>query len=150
MPAYLSSVGCSATQQTHCSRAGIGISQGKLAEAGSLYKRKQAIDEKVCGPDHPELATDLNTRAVWLVGQVRNAKILEESLWTGGLEVHFKDIVLAVGSRCSTTAIGLSLQLVFTLAIRALDKVYQPFTSHVHRETTRRQFHSWRGPFPSS
>ena len=37
--------------------------QGKLEEALALYKRSRAIDEKVYGPDHPEVATDLNNEA---------------------------------------------------------------------------------------
>ena len=37
--------------------------QGKLEEALPLYKRSRAIDEKVYGPDHPEVATDLNNEA---------------------------------------------------------------------------------------
>ena len=40
--------------------------QGKLDEALPLYKRSRAIDEKVYGPDHPEVATDLNNEAVLL------------------------------------------------------------------------------------
>ena len=37
--------------------------QGKYDEAEPLYVRAMAIDEKVYGPDHPEVATDLNNRA---------------------------------------------------------------------------------------
>ena len=40
--------------------------QGKFEEALVLYKRSRAIDEKVYGPDHPEVATDLNNEAVLL------------------------------------------------------------------------------------
>ena len=40
--------------------------QGKFEEALALYKRSRAIDEKVYGPDHPEVATDLNNEAVLL------------------------------------------------------------------------------------
>lgn len=34
--------------------------QGKYSEAGSLFKRGFAIDEKVYGKDQPEVAADLN------------------------------------------------------------------------------------------
>ena len=37
--------------------------QGKLAEAEPLSRRAIAIDEKAYGPDHPEVATDLNNLA---------------------------------------------------------------------------------------
>ena len=40
--------------------------QGNFAEAERLYERCQAIDEKVLGPDHPDLATTLNNRAALL------------------------------------------------------------------------------------
>ena len=45
--------------------------QGKLNEALALFKRSRAIDEKVYGPDHPEVATDLNNEAVLLKKMVR-------------------------------------------------------------------------------
>ncbi|CAN0192932.1 unnamed protein product, partial [Ectocarpus sp. 12 AP-2014] len=45
--------------------------QGKYEEAEPLYKRSLAIDEKVYGPDHPEVATDLNNWAALLEAQVR-------------------------------------------------------------------------------
>ena len=44
--------------------------QGKLEEALSLYKRSRAIKEKVYGPDHPEVATDLNNEALLLQDMV--------------------------------------------------------------------------------
>ncbi|CAN0591431.1 unnamed protein product, partial [Laminaria digitata] len=34
--------------------------QGNYAEAGPLYKRSLAIDEKALGPDHPFVAISLN------------------------------------------------------------------------------------------
>ena len=37
--------------------------QGKLEEALQLYDRALAIDEKVLGPDHPDVARDLNNKA---------------------------------------------------------------------------------------
>ena len=45
--------------------------QGKYDEAEPLYVRAMAIDEKVYGPDHPEVARDLNNRAELLQQQVR-------------------------------------------------------------------------------
>ena len=44
--------------------------QGKLEEALALYKRSRAIDEKVYGPDHPQVATDLNNEAALLQSMV--------------------------------------------------------------------------------
>ncbi len=38
--------------------------QGKYAEAEPLYKRALRIDERALGPDHPDVATDLNNLAV--------------------------------------------------------------------------------------
>lgn len=43
----------------HCSP----LYQGKYNEADELYQRALAIDEKVLGPEHPDVATDLNNRA---------------------------------------------------------------------------------------
>ena len=40
--------------------------QGKHEEALPLYQRSRAIDEKVYGPDHPEVATNLNNEPVLL------------------------------------------------------------------------------------
>ena len=45
--------------------------QGKFAEAERLYERCQAIEEKILGPEHPELAIPLNNRANLLKSQVR-------------------------------------------------------------------------------
>ena len=44
--------------------------QGKFEEALALYKRSRAIGEKVYGPDHPEVATDLNNEALLLEDMV--------------------------------------------------------------------------------
>lgn len=44
--------------------------QGEYDKAELLYARCQAIQEKVLGPDHPNLATTLNNRAVLLGSQV--------------------------------------------------------------------------------
>ena len=52
--------------------------QGKYEEAEPLYRRSLAIDEKVYGPDHPEVATDLNNWAVLLEKQVRKQTMLVE------------------------------------------------------------------------
>ena len=41
-------------------------SKALYAEAEPLYRRALAIDEKSCGPDHPEVARDLNNLAVLL------------------------------------------------------------------------------------
>lgn len=46
-------------------------SQGNHEEAERLYRRALAIDEKVYGRDHPEVATVLHNIAVLLDTQVR-------------------------------------------------------------------------------
>lgn len=45
--------------------------QGEYAKATPLYQRAQAIDERVYGPDHPVVATDLNNWATLLEHQVK-------------------------------------------------------------------------------
>lgn len=52
------------------------IFQGKYAEAEPLYRRSLAINERVYGPDHQEVATDLNNWAVVLKSQVRAKTML--------------------------------------------------------------------------
>lgn len=61
------------------SLAVFGISQGKLEEAEPLYKLSLAIDEKVHGPDHPQVATDLNNWAASLIARVRVIRIFQET-----------------------------------------------------------------------
>lgn len=46
------------------------IEQGNLSVADRLYKEVLVIDEKLYGPDHPDVATDLNNRALLLEAQV--------------------------------------------------------------------------------
>ena len=54
--------------------------QGKYDDADPLYQRALAIDEKVLGPDHPDVAADLNNRAGLLESQVRATRnFLEDS-----------------------------------------------------------------------
>ena len=43
---------------------------GKFDEAEPLLKRSLAIDEKVYGPEHPEVATDLNYMGILLKGRI--------------------------------------------------------------------------------
>ena len=45
--------------------------QGRYAEAKSLYERSQAMQEKVLGPEHPDVALSLTRRARLLKSQVR-------------------------------------------------------------------------------
>ena len=40
------------------------IRQGRYAEAEPLFERALGIDEKVLGPEHPDVATDLNNLAL--------------------------------------------------------------------------------------
>lgn len=46
-------------------------SQGMYEEAEPLCIRSLAIDKRAYGPDHPEVAADLDNLAVLLKGQVR-------------------------------------------------------------------------------
>ena len=46
------------------------VPQGDYTGAKPLYGRAIAIDEKALGPDHPDLATDLNNLALLLSAQV--------------------------------------------------------------------------------
>lgn len=46
------------------------IEQGNLFVTDRLYKKVLAIDEKLYGPDHVAVATDLNNRALLLEVQV--------------------------------------------------------------------------------
>ncbi len=59
--------------------------QGKLEEAGPLYKRSLDIYERVLGPGHPDVAISLNNLAGLLVDQVRANRQLEESLCSARL-----------------------------------------------------------------
>ena len=52
--------------------------QGKYEEAGLLYKRSLAIDENVHGPDHPDVARDLNNWAGLLDTLVREQTMRPE------------------------------------------------------------------------
>ncbi len=46
--------------------AGLYQAQGKYAEAEPLYQRSLAIWEKALGPEHPDVATSLETYAALL------------------------------------------------------------------------------------
>ena len=48
--------------------------QGKYDEAEPLYVRATEIREKVLGPDHPDVATALMSRAGLMQAQVRGGK----------------------------------------------------------------------------
>lgn len=48
--------------------------QGKHAEADPLYVRATDILETAFGPDHPQVASSLNNRAVVLADQVTAVK----------------------------------------------------------------------------
>ena len=52
--------------------------QGKYEEAEPLYQQALAIDEKVYGQDHPEVATDLSSLAnlYWNQGKYEEAEPL--------------------------------------------------------------------------
>ena len=47
------------------------VAQGKFEEALPLYDRCIEIREKVQGPDHPDLAANLNNKAMLLWTMVR-------------------------------------------------------------------------------
>ncbi|CAM9968286.1 unnamed protein product, partial [Hapterophycus canaliculatus] len=48
--------------------------QGKFEEAEPLYKRLLVVDENIYGPDHPEVASDLNNLAGSLESQGKYAE----------------------------------------------------------------------------
>lgn len=54
------------------------VSQGKYDDADSLYLRALEINEKAFGPDHPDVATTLNNRAMLLETQVKNRRLILE------------------------------------------------------------------------
>lgn len=54
----------------HLSSRTITVSQGKYSEAKTFYERSLAIDKRVYGADHPEVATTLNNLAGLLETQV--------------------------------------------------------------------------------
>ncbi|CAB1119264.1 unnamed protein product [Ectocarpus sp. CCAP 1310/34] len=63
---------CEATEDVASSYRWVGFLfniQGKFTEAEPLYGRSQAIQEKVLGPEHPDVATSLNNRAGLLRAQ---------------------------------------------------------------------------------
>lgn len=52
-------------------RSRLRLTQRKFDEAAQLYTRALAIEEKVLGPDHPDLATTLNNLGVVSYNLVR-------------------------------------------------------------------------------
>ena len=48
--------------------------QDKYDDAEKLYKRSLAIEEKVYGPDHPDVATGINNLAALLEYQVTQSR----------------------------------------------------------------------------
>lgn len=67
------------------------FAQGKFSEAEQLYESSQAVEEKILGPEHPDVATSLNNRAGLLQDQVRAVIIF----WgivvdRGGVKVNVK------------------------------------------------------------
>ena len=60
---------CLLTPRKRCVH--FSLSQGKLGEAEPLFKESLAIDKKVYGDEHPDIATDLNNLAELLRTQVR-------------------------------------------------------------------------------
>jgi len=49
--------------------------QGKYDEAEPLYREALAIDKKIYGDEHPEVATDLNNLALLLKSQVSQGSL---------------------------------------------------------------------------
>lgn len=58
--------------------------QGKYDEANPMYQRALAINETWYGPDHPEVATDLNNWAGLLEKRVRIFNGGSNCIWRGG------------------------------------------------------------------
>ena len=68
--------------------------QGKYAEAEVLYKRCQAIREKVLGPEHPDLASTLQSRASLLHTQVTAGRGSGSVVNRGGLQLSISGSVV--------------------------------------------------------
>lgn len=64
--------------------------QGKYDDAEPLYERSHAIREKVLGPEHPDVAESLNSRAV----------LLEKQVSTIGLDFS-RDFLVICGCCCA-------------------------------------------------
>ena len=62
-------------------------SQGKHGEANALLLRAIGIEEKALGPDHPELAISLRSRANVLLAQVMHLPFGENSVLVPRLKV---------------------------------------------------------------
>jgi tetratricopeptide (TPR) repeat protein len=61
------------------------LATNRLAEAEPMYRRALAIDEKSYGPDHPDVATDLNNLAELLRATNRLAEA--EPMYRRALEI---------------------------------------------------------------
>jgi hypothetical protein len=72
----------------------------RLSEAEPLYRRALAIDEKSFGPDHPNVARDLNNLAELLRA-------------TNRLSVAFLEVASPKGSRFSERAVVAAVRLGF-------------------------------------
>lgn len=77
------------------------ILQEKYKEANKYYQRAIKIDEKIFGPDHPQVATDLNNRAELLRAQVSGPrwKLLRIFSHCYPLEALVISFILRVGVR---------------------------------------------------
>ena len=62
--------------------------QGRYSDAEPLYKRSIAILEKALGPDHPELAANLNNLGALYQAQGRSADT--EALYKRALTIREK------------------------------------------------------------
>ncbi|CAM9900520.1 unnamed protein product [Ectocarpus sp. 4 AP-2014] len=84
---------CEATEAVARSYWSVGFLfkiQGKYAEAEPLYERSQAIQEKVLGPEHPDVATSLDNRASLLESQGRYAEA--DALFLRAIEIDEKTL----------------------------------------------------------
>ena len=63
--------------------------QGKYDEAEPLYRESLAIDKKIYGDEHPDVATDLNNLAGLLKAQVSESSVfvfpLPNAVWSADL-----------------------------------------------------------------
>jgi CHAT domain-containing protein/Tfp pilus assembly protein PilF len=88
--------------------AGVYRELGRYAEAEPLLKRALAIDERVSGPDHPEVASDLSSLALLYHVQERYPEA--ESLYRRALDIRERalgdhpDTALTLGNLASLMA----------------------------------------------
>ncbi|CAM9892229.1 unnamed protein product [Ectocarpus fasciculatus] len=108
--------------------------QGKYAEAEPLYRRSLAVDEKVCGPDHPQVAIDLTNLAGVLEaqGEYAEAKSLFErsqAIREKVLGLEHPDVATTLNNRAGLLRAQGKYEEAEPLYVRSLvifEKIYGP------------------------